>query len=423
MAIHRVPERFALLKDGVLLKMRQILAALLLAHALLPWSTAAAAARRAAVLLIPLDKNAHVAAARFTEYLEESVNRFGTYQLKESAVVLGGSSPTPALEARKRVLLAVTQGRKLLLAGQFDEAEAKFRAALLDVDVASAAMERCSEYCDLLASISSVQLMKGEERGARDTLKQLLALEKGYKFEGPAFGKSFQVLLREVQKGLTRDALLGSLTVQTNPPGGRVFLEGVYRGYAPITLDRLPVGKHLLRIERAGSTTYGTLVEVAAGDESVIRPKLAPTAEYAALESSLDRVADEFERGAAGAELMKMGARLKVDRALIGVVRTNETRVVVDCVFADFASRRKLARRTRTFEGEEYGELEKEVQRFGNLLLAEGENRPREGARHTRDPLDSHTGMEDWDEENGSGGARDEPGRVPPKVKKGESGE
>ncbi len=402
--------------------MRQILPAILLVFALLPWSSAFAAPRRLAVLLIPLDKNSQVAAARFTQYLEEAVSRFGEYQVKESTIVLGDSSPTQAQEARKRAHLAVAQGRKLLLAGQFDEAEARFRAGLLEVDAASAAMEHCSEYCDLLANTSSVQLMKGDDRAARDTLKQLLALEKGYKFEGPAFGKNFQVLLRDLQRSLTRDAQLGSLTVLSNPLGGRVFLDGTYRGYAPITLDRLPVGKHLLRIERAGSTTYGMLVDVVAADESVVRPKLAPTAEYAALESSLDRIVEEFERGMAGSEVMKMGARLKVDRALIGVVRTNETRVVVDCVFADFASRRRLARRVHAFEGEEYGELEKEVQRFGNLLLSGGANRPREGVRHSRDPLDSHTGMEDWDEES-AGSVSDDPGRAVSRGKKGESAE
>lgn len=373
----------------------------------MPWSAASAAARRAAVLLIPLDKNAHIAAARLTEYLEDAVLQDASYQLKASATVLGDSTPTLALEARKRVLVSVAKGRKLLMAGQFDEADAALHAAMAEADVASAAMERCGEYCDLLAYLSSVQLMKGEEQGAREALKQLLGLEKTYKFEGPAFGKNFQVLLRDVQRRLAHESLLGSLAVQTNPPGGRVFLDGALRGYAPINLDRIPAGRHLLRIERPGSITYGQLIDINAGEDAVVRPKLVPTEEFGALEGSLEKVAEEFDRGETGLELMKLGDKLKVDRALVGVVRTSEQRMVVDLALADFQAKKKLGQRKRVFEGEEYGELQKEVERFGNLLLADGESRRRD-VKQSSNPLDSRTGMEDWDEEKSSKGKKGE---------------
>lgn len=388
--------------------MLRLLHALLAVALLSPWTTATAATRRVAVLLIPLDKNAHVAAARLTEYLEDAVLQDSSYQLKAAATVLGDSTPTQALEARKRVLIGVAKGRKLLMAGQFDEADTALRGALAEAEMASAAMERCAEYCDLLAYLSSVQLMKGEEQGARETLKQLLGLEKGYKFEGPAFGKNFQVLLRDAQRRLSRESLLGSLAVQTNPPGGRVFLDGALRGYSPTNLDRIPVGRHLLRIERPGSITYGQIIDIGAGEDAVVRPKLTPTTEFGGLEGSLEKVAEEFNRGESGAELMKLGAQLKVDRALVGVVRTSEQRVVLECVLADFAAKKKLGQRKRAFEGEEYGELQKEVERFGNLLLADGEGRKREVKSSSRDPLDSRTGMEDWDEEKSSKSRRGE---------------
>lgn len=387
--------------------MLELLSAILLAAALLPWSTAAADPRRAAVLLIPLDENAHGAAARFTEYLEDAVSRDGTIHLQESAALLGDSTPRQAMEARKRVLAGVAKGRKLLMAGHFEEADSALRSAMADAESAAAAMERCGEYCDLLAYLSSVQLMKGEEEGAREALKQLLGLEKGYKLEGPAFGKSFQVLLRDVQRRVAGESLLGSIAVQTDPPGGRVFLDGASRGYAPVSLDRIPVGRHLLRIERAGFITYGQMVDVSPGDEAVVRPKLTPTTEFGAIERSLEKVAEELDRGEGGAELMKLGAKLKVDRALVGVVRTAEQKVVLECALADFGARRKLGQRKRVFEGEEYGELQKEVERFGNLLLADGESRKRE-AKSSSDPLDSRTGTEDWDEERSGRGRKGE---------------
>ncbi len=382
----------------------------------------AQAGRRATVLLIPADRNSYGAAARMTEFLEDSISRNPSYTLKESARLLGDSTPTVSLEARKRVIKGLAEAKKLLLGGQFDEAEAAIRAAMVDMEAAVASMDRCAEYCDAIAYLASVQLMKGDDAAARDGLKSLFAIERGYKFDGAAFPKNFQLLARDVLAQATREGTLGNLTVQTVPPGGKVYVDGDYKGYASLTVERLPVGRHLLRVERPGSITYGQLVEVSPGEEGVTKVQLTPTPEWAGLEALMDRVADDFDSGESK-DLMKLGAKLKVDRAIIGTVRGTETRVQLDCVVVDFAARRKLARKARAFEGEEFGEIGKEVRRYGNLLLSTADAKPDGKKKKSSDPLDYKSGMEDWDEESsGSGdvmGGDDRPAREEkPKKKK-----
>ncbi|HEY3451087.1 MAG TPA: PEGA domain-containing protein [Myxococcales bacterium] len=365
-------------------------------------SEAWAASKRATVLLIPVDRNAGSAAMKFTEYLEAAVAKRANYVLKDAATVLGDSTPTQALEARKRVIGALTEGKKLYAAGSFDEAESALRTALIDIDNASAALERCGEYCETLAYLAGAQVMKGDEQGARDVLKQLLAMEKAYRFDSAVFGKNLMVLVREVERKLAEETLV-AITVQTNPAGGKVYLDGNYKGYAPLTIERNPPGKHLLRVERPGSITYGQLVDVGSGDEITVKAKLTATPEFSALEGSLDKVIDEIERGEGAPELYRLGPKLKVDRAIVGLVRTTETRVTLDCVWVDFPAKKKLSKKNRSFQGEEYGELGKEVQRFGNLLMAEGDTgKGTATAKAGGDPLDSRSGDEDWDEE-GSG--------------------
>ncbi|MGC4122628.1 MAG: PEGA domain-containing protein [Myxococcales bacterium] len=359
-----------------------------------------AASKRTTVLLIPVDRNAGTAAIKFTEYLEIAVSKRANYVLKDAATVLGDSTPTQALEARKRVIGALSEGRKLYAAGSFDEAESALRTALIDIDNASAAFERCGEYCETLAYLAGAQVMKGDEQGARDVLKQLLAIEKTFRFDSAVFGKNLMVLVRDVERKLAEETLV-AITVQTNPAGGKVFLDGNYKGYAPLTIDRQTPGKHLLRVERPGSITYGQLVDVGSGDEITVKAKLTSTPEFSSLEGSLDKIIDELERGEGATELYRLGTKLKVERAIVGLVRTNDNRVNLDCVFVDFPGKKKLSKKNRSFQGEEFGELGKEVQRFGNLLIAEGDS-GRGNAKASSDPLDSRTGDEDWDEE-GSG--------------------
>ena len=369
------------------------------------WATAAA--KRTTVLLIPVDRNAGSAATRFSEYLENAIGKRSGYSLKESAQVLGDSTPTAALEARKRVIGSLNEGKKHFAGGQFDEAESSLRTALVDVDNASAAMERCSEYCDALAYLAGAQLMKGDEQGARDVLKTLLGIDRGFKLDSSVFGKNMVMLVKDVQRSQTKESLV-NVTVQTTPAGGRVHLDGQYKGYAPLTIERVPAGRHMLRVERAGYITYGQLVEVAGTEEAVVKATLTATSEFSSLEGSLDKVAEEIEKNSETAnELMRLGGKLKVDRAIVGLVRSGESKISLDCVLVDFAARKKLSHKSRAFEGEEYGELEKEVERFGNTLMAEADG-PKEKAKVSSDPLDHRSGTEDWDEEGSGGGSSGE---------------
>ncbi len=372
-------------------------------------SVEAVAARRATVLLLPVDKNSGKSAMEFTEYIEAAVGKRANYSLRAANEVLGDSTPTAALEARKRVITALNEGKRKFAEGQFDEAESSLRTALVDVNNASAAMERCGEYCETLAYLAGAQMNKGDEEGARGVLKNLLAIERSFKFDKSIFGNSLVVLAKDVQKQLLREPLV-SVNIQSLPTGGKVYLDGAYKGYAPITVNAVVAGRHLLRIERPGAVTYGELVELGGSDESAVKAKLTATPEYGALEGSLDKIAEEIDRGESSAELMRLGPKLRVDRAIIGLVRSTERKVTLECVLVDFKEKRRLARKTRSFEGNEYGELEKEAQRFGNLLLAEGEGGPKEG-KEGSDPLDSRSGVEDWDEEGsgGSGGGEDRP--------------
>lgn len=380
---------------------------LLLLSALFVAGSASAAPRRAIVLLIPQDKGSYAPAARFTEYLETAVSKNPAYTLRETGSLLGDTTPAAAHEAKQKLGVAVAEAKKVFATGDFDEAERRFQKAIQDASAAAAAMEKCGDLCDAMAHLSSIALMKSDETAARDLGRQVLSIDKNFKFEGVAFGQNYQIILKEVRRDVGRTAILGSASVATTPPGARVYVNGVFKGYSPMSVERVPVGKHLLRLERAGYVTYGQFLDIGPAEDAVARAALSPTPEYAQLEAVLDKVAKDVEKGEPGAETLRLGSRFKVDRALVGTVRTGSDKVVLESILVDFAARRSLSKSDRTFQGDEYGQLEKEVQKFGNLLLAEGEVRRDPRAKKSNDPLDGRTGMEDWDEE--TGGDEDKP--------------
>ncbi len=361
----------------------------------------AAAARKAVVLLIPQDNGAWGPAVKFTEYLESSVDKNSLYALSPNGKVLGDPTPSEALRLRQKLQQRMGEGKKLFKEGTFDDAETIFREVLKGVDNAAAAMERCSEYCDALAFLAATQLMKGDEEAARETLTALMTIEQNYRFEGPGFGQNFQILLKDVRRTVSREGLLGGMHVVSMPAGAKLYLDGEFKGYTPMLLERVPVGKHLIRLERPGAITYGQLIEIAAAEEGMTKVRLQSTPEYAALEEGFDKLAGEVEKGTSG-EAQKLGMKLKVERGLIGTVRTSgEQGVTLKMMLVDFASGKKLAGKSRTFQGDEYGQLDLEVRRFGNLLMSEAETRGgKTETKRSSDPLDTRSGTEDWDEDN-----------------------
>ncbi|MEQ8275557.1 MAG: PEGA domain-containing protein [Deltaproteobacteria bacterium] len=54
----------------------------------------------------------------------------------------------------------------------------------------------------------------------------------------------------------------GTLRVETVPTGGAVFVDGLFKGFAPLDIAGLPDGWHQVRAERVGYHPYGTLAPV-----------------------------------------------------------------------------------------------------------------------------------------------------------------
>lgn len=77
----------------------------------------------------------------------------------------------------------------------------------------------------------------------------------------------------------------GTLTVETVPPGATVYVDGTFRGFAPLDVGGLPDGWHVVTTERLGYRPFGTLAPVPADRTSTLELELEPS-------DVVDRVAE-----------------------------------------------------------------------------------------------------------------------------------
>ncbi len=63
----------------------------------------------------------------------------------------------------------------------------------------------------------------------------------------------------------------GVVTVESEPAGAQIFVNGLQRGVSPLTLSDIPKGRAKLRIEKAGYLPQTREIVIAAGDEQNVR--------------------------------------------------------------------------------------------------------------------------------------------------------
>jgi hypothetical protein len=256
------------------------------------------------------------------------------------------------------------------------------------------------------AYLAAVLQLKGKEDDARDELIEALAMKPAFRPSGKLDGGAFLDLLKAAKKE-SAEGHRGSASVYTVPPGGKVIVDGEVKGFAPVSIDRLPVGKHVFVFERPGYYNGGQVSEVTSTDDLALKGHFSPTKDYAEVEDAVAQCAKEVTSSTAGPNTWKVLSHFKIDRAIIGNVRTSGDNLVLDLVLVDAKSKKRISKRKNSFEGEEYGTLGREVNKLVSGLFADAEDPEKQGGKVknvTRDPLDNVSGMEDWDED-GNGGA------------------
>jgi hypothetical protein len=363
---------------------------------------AAADLPRAGVLLVPMDRGAEARIPQLEGYLSEALVRQRRHQTRTSDELFGVAPDREAEAALRRAYRELDRGKAELVANKPSEAERALKAAVAEFGQAAAAMDRCAGLCEALTFLGGALFVRGELEEARGVILDQLALERGFEPGVARLEREFLTFRAGVAR--SKKAHLGeSLEVRSRPAGAQVFLNGEPRGYAPLTLDGLAVGLHLLRLERPGFVTLGRLVEVKeAGPPLTVA--LSPTGQYRALEAQFEKLAQEVMKEGPWPTVTSVGKALGLEQALIGVVRELSGRGGTELRVGLFqvADGQRLAERRIHVQEDEYGELKAELGRVVTGLLSDA-RRPPERKVKGKDPLRQRTGIEDWTVEDRGG--------------------
>ena len=235
-----------------------------------------------------------------------------------------------------------------------------------------------------------------------------MALNPTYELDTKRYPRELLSLRVQVATGLNA-ALRGGAQVKSRPAGARVFIDNEFKGFTPMTVPTLAVGKHLLRLERPGFQVTGQLLEVSPDDVETTLV-LQPTDNYKAYDARLDAVSNEVMRADKSTNnqaVAALGKALGLDRGLVGTVRDLPDSGTTELVMGlyEMSTGKRLGVRRVMLQGDEFGQLKSELQRLVNNLINASEGGAEKRVKSS-DPLDNSHGMDEWNAEDQGGKRR-----------------
>jgi hypothetical protein len=364
---------------------------------------AASPARNISALLVPLDPEAASLSTRMESDMNEALGQFRGFSVRKPEDVLGMPMDEEAVAALKRSEQGFQESLVAFDKKDYENAEQKVRATLKEVQKAPAAMRAgCRPLCDAVALYAAIMFQRGDMEESKLAMLDLQALNPAYEMDAKRFSREVLTLRGQVATSIS-SALRGSAVVKTRPAGARVYVDGEFQGYSPLTVQTLRVGKHVLRLERPGFRQYGQVMEVSPDDVEV-NVVMTPTEEYKAYESRMTALSRELHLGNVGESITWVGRAFQLDRGLLGTVmyRPESNTTELNLGYYDLQGGRRLFNRRVVLQGDEFGQLKSEMSRLVNTLINGGEA-GKGRASLSSDPLDRTQGVEDWSAEDRGG--------------------
>jgi hypothetical protein len=92
-----------------------------------------------------------------------------------------------------------------------------------------------------------------------------------------------QVVASSPPKETSRRPFVGSMQIQSTPPGARVVIDGKAAGVTPLVVADLTAGSHAVRVEADGQIPWSSAIRVVADQQTNVNTTLSPSLDNTSL--------------------------------------------------------------------------------------------------------------------------------------------
>lgn len=291
---------------------------------LLPHVVLGATGPRVAVFVVGLDPKSRQHATELEQAAEGAAERSGRFQLVPSQDAANPTFAKAREDKLEQAQAKVTQGKKDLDDLEAMKAVEEFTAALELLKETDSTRD-ARALLDAWLWKASAHATAGENAPAKKEMEALLALDPKVEFSSSYFSPDL-IKFGEAQRKLAENAK-GELTVRTEPPGARVWVDGQYRGTSPVLVAGLAAGKHLVAATQGGYAL--AQVELSPGEHLV---RLEPAELAGSLKKASAVVAADPEGPGRDLGAKDLGRALGVDQVLLVVAKKSPAGEQLDVI-------------------------------------------------------------------------------------------
>jgi len=197
-------------------------------------------------------------------------------------------SPEPKLSFEQTVGSKLEQGFRLLNDKKGAEAEPIFQSVVDEAKKYTGAVDKRS-LARALKGLGVARAMGGKLTAAREMIRASMIMWADQTAPEYAWSVEVRDTFTEVETRMGEEKL-GSLSIETEPPGAEVTVGGEIKGFSPITIEELKPGNHFVQVQADGFIRAGALVNVPAGEEMAEAFALKPIAQKAAWDAAFKKI-------------------------------------------------------------------------------------------------------------------------------------
>jgi hypothetical protein len=320
-----------------------------------------------AVVVVGKDSPSAPAAIVVGQIARQGFARNPRYSVLDVEASLNGGADGARLATLKRAADALERGQAAYDAFELDPALEALAECVVTYEQALGGLDDTAPLVDALIFQGAAYSLKGDVKNAKSAFTRAFVLNDAATLDGGRFPDTVQALFEEARNE-TSALPTGALTVYAAPAAAEVWVDGGFRGSAPLTVSDLKVGRHYVRVMRDGYVTFGAAIDVKRGGEETVQATLRPTTSLSSYEDLRTRIA-----GGDPLAARELASMLKVDQLMVASVELAGKDVKITGTLLDGVGGGVLAESNKAFAFESA--------RFrGDLELWLGENFRKEGS-------------------------------------------
>ena len=296
-----------------------------------------------AVVVIEKDSPSAGQAIVIGQVARQGFARNPKYAVLDLEQVLSDGALGMREEKRKEAEERLESGMAAYDAFELDQALESLAEALVAYENALGTLDDIAPIADALRFQGAAYALQGDADAAKAAFARAFALDPDGELEGGRFPDTVQALYEQARESAD-NAPTGSVTVFAAPAAAEVYIDGNFKGSAPITVEDLAVGRHYIRVVRDGYVAYGEAVDIVAGQEETVQGTLRTTAKLGEFDGLRRRLAQGDERAAAD-----LAALLQVDQLFSATVEATGDSVKISGTLTDGVQGTALSTQDKSF--------------------------------------------------------------------------